>query len=151
MPSRFVLVGCGGIDSQLLAPLVRYLCHSSRETLLVLVDGDVFEHGNALRQEFPASAVGRNKADALASLVREAGLACQAVPLYLDEANVGDVVRQGDVVLLAVDNHRTRALVDHHICSLAEATLISGGNDEIDGNVQLVRRRNGVSLDGTLS
>ena len=35
--------------------------------------------------------------------------------------------------------------------SLAEATLISGGNDEIDGNVQLVRRRNGVSLDGTLS
>jgi hypothetical protein len=54
-------------------------------------------------------------------------------------------------VLLAVDNHRTRALVDRHIASLAEATLISGGNDEIDGNVQLVRRRNGVSLDGTLS
>ena len=59
MPSRFVLVGCGGIGSQLLAPLVRYLVHSSREALLVLVDGDVFEHGNALRQEFPASAVGR--------------------------------------------------------------------------------------------
>ena len=32
--------------------------HSSREALLVLVDGDVFEYGNALRQEFPASAVG---------------------------------------------------------------------------------------------
>jgi hypothetical protein len=30
-------------------------------------------------------------------------------------------------------------------------SLISGGNDEIDGNVQLVRRRDGVSLDGTLS
>ena len=150
MPSRFVLVGCGGIGSQLLAPLVRYLVHSSREALLVLVDGDVFEHGNALRQEFPASAVGANKAEALAGWVREAGLACQAVPLYLDEANVGDVVREGDVVLLAVDNHRTRALVDRHICSLSEATLISGGNDEIDGNVQLVRRRNGVSLDGTL-
>jgi hypothetical protein len=66
-------------------------------------------------------------------------------------ATVGDVVREGDVVLLAVDNHRTRALVDRHMCSLYEATLISGGNDEIDGNVQLVRRRNGVSLDGTLS
>ncbi len=150
MPSRFVLVGCGGIGSQLLAPLVRCLRNNSREALLVLVDGDVFEPGNALRQEFPASALGLNKAEALASWVREAGLACQAVPLYLDEANVGDVVREGDLVLLAVDNHRTRALVDRHICSLAEATLISGGNDEIDGNVQLVRRRNGVSLDGTL-
>jgi molybdopterin/thiamine biosynthesis adenylyltransferase len=119
--------------------------------LLVLVDGDVFEHSNGLRQEFPASALGANKAEALTGWVREAGLACQAVPLYLDEANVGDVVRDGDVILLAVDNHRTRALVDRHICSLAEATLISGGNDEIDGNVQLVRRRKGVSLDGTLS
>jgi molybdopterin/thiamine biosynthesis adenylyltransferase len=117
----------------------------------VLVDGDVFEHSNALRQEFPSSAVGRNKAEALVDWVREAGLACQAVPLYLDDGNVGEVVREGDVVLLAVDNHRTRALVDRHICSLAEATLISGGNDEVDGNVQLVRRRNSVSLDGTLS
>ena len=150
MPSRFVLVGCGGIGSQLLAPLVRYLVHSSREALLVLVDGDVFEPGNALRQEFPASAVGSNKAEALAGWVREAGLACQPVPLYLDEANVGEVLREGDLVLLAVDNHRTRALVDRHICGLTEATLISGGNDETDGNIQLVRRRDGVSLDGTL-
>ena len=150
MPNRFVLVGCGGIGSQLLAPLVRYLVHSSREALLVLVDGDVFEPGNALRQEFPASAVGRNKADALAGWVREAGLACQAVPLYLDEGNLDEVIREGDFVLLAVDNHRTRALIDRHIGGLAEATLISGGNDEIDGNVQLVRRRDGVSLDGTL-
>ena len=150
MPDRFVLVGCGGIGSQLLAPLVRYLRNSSREALLVLVDGDVFEPGNALRQEFPASAVGSNKAEALAGWVREAGLACQAVPLYLDERNVSEVLRQGDVVLLAVDNHRTRALVDRHLCDLREATLISGGNDEIDGNVQLVRRRDGVSLDGTL-
>jgi len=47
----------------------------------VLVDGDVFEYGNALRQEFPASAVGTNKAEALAGWVRGAGLACQASAL----------------------------------------------------------------------
>ncbi len=150
MPDRFVLVGCGGIGSQLLPPLVRYLCHRSGEALLVLVDGDVFEPGNALRQAFPASAIGRNKAESLADWVREAGLACRAVPLYLDDATVGEVIGEGDVVLLAVDNHRTRALVDRHLASLTEATLVSGGNDEIDGNVQLVRRRNGVCLDGTL-
>ncbi|HYU48736.1 MAG TPA: hypothetical protein VEO91_02250, partial [Candidatus Limnocylindria bacterium] len=30
-------------------------------------------------------------------------------------------------------------------------TLISGGNDETDGNVQLVRRRDGWSVDGHLT
>ena len=37
-----------------------------------------------------------------------------------------------------------------HIAELTEVTLISGGNDETDGNVQLVRRREGYSLDGHL-
>ncbi len=32
-----------------------------------------------------------------------------------------------------------------------DATLISGGNDETDGNVQLVRRRDGWSVDGHLT
>ena len=64
--------------------------------------------------------------------------------------NVGVIVRDGDIVLLAVDNHRTRALVDRHVASLDSATLISGGNDETDGNVQLVRRRDGWSVDGHL-
>jgi hypothetical protein len=30
-------------------------------------------------------------------------------------------------------------------------TLISGGNDETDGNVQLVRRRDGAYIDGSLA
>ncbi|MBI3745450.1 MAG: ThiF family adenylyltransferase [Chloroflexi bacterium] len=60
------------------------------------------------------------------------------------------IVREGDIVLLAVDNHRTRALVDRHLATLDNATLISGGNDETDGNVQLVRRRDGWSVDGHL-
>jgi hypothetical protein len=32
-----------------------------------------------------------------------------------------------------------------HLGSLSDATLISGGNDETDGNVQLVRRCDGWS------
>ncbi len=52
--------------------------------------------------------------------------------------------------MLAVDNHAARALLDRHVATLADATLISGGNDETDGNVQVVRRRNGWSVDGHL-
>jgi len=151
MASRIVLVGCGGIGSQLLPPLVRYLASRPEpRALLVLVDGDVFEAKNLARQACTTADVGSNKAEALAQVVRAAGLACQAIPAFLDESNVRSIVREGDLVLLAVDNHRTRALVDDHLRSLDEATLISGGNDETDGNVQLVRRRDGRSLDGHL-
>jgi len=151
MPERIVLVGLGGIGSQLLPSLVRYLaCRPESRPLLVLVDGDAYEPGNRTRQVFPESSIGANKAEALAEAYR-AGLAVHAVADYLTEANVATVIRDGDVVLMAVDNHWTRFVVDKHLASLDEVTLISGGNDETDGNVQLVRRRNGAFIDGSLA
>ena len=96
------------------------------------------------------AALGTNKAEALAQVFREGGFAIQAIAAYVTPDNVGLVVREGDLVLLAVDNHPTRALVDRHIAGLSDVTLISGGNDETDGNVQLVRRRDGYSVDGHL-
>ena len=152
MAERVVLIGCGGIGSQLLLPLCRYLGHRPEpRPLLVLVDGDAFEAGNLNRQACTRSDLGTNKAEALARVARDTGVACQAIGERVDETNVGVIVREGDIVLLAVDNHRTRALVDRHVASLTEATLISGGNDETDGNVQLVRRRDGWSVDGHLA
>ena len=151
MHDRIVLIGCGGIGSQLLDPLCRYLAHRPEpRPLLVLVDGDAFEVGNLNRQACTRRDLGTNKAEALARVARDAGVACQAIGERADETNVGVIVREGDIVLLAVDNHRTRALVDRHVACLDNATLISGGNDETDGNVQLVRRRDGWSVDGHL-
>ena len=73
MPERIVLVGLGGIGSQLLPPLVRYLaCRPEPRPLLVLVDGDAYEPGNRTRQIFPADAIGSNKAEALAEAYRGA-------------------------------------------------------------------------------
>ena len=145
MPERVVLIGLGGIGSQLLPSLVRYLSFRPEpRPLLVLVDGDAYETSNRSRQLFPDDALGTNKAEALAQVFRGGGLAVQAIAEYVSPDNVGLVVREGDLVLLAVDNHPTRALVDRHIAGLSDVTLISGGNDETDGNVQLVRRRDGV-------
>ncbi len=152
MTERVVLIGLGGIGSQLLPSLVRYLSFRPEpRPLLVLVDGDAYEISNRSRQLFPDEALGTNKAEALAQLFRGSGLGIQAIAEYVRSDNVGLVVREGDVCLLAVDNHPTRALVDRHIASLSDVTLISGGNDETDGNVQLVRRRDGVSVDGSLT
>ena len=150
MPERIVLVGLGGIGSQLLPSLVRYLAFRPEpRPLLVLVDGDAYEPGNRTRQVFPESAIGVNKAEALAEVYR--GLTVQAVADYLTDENVATIIRDGDLVLLAVDNHWSRFLVDRHLAGLQEVTLISGGNDETDGNVQLVRRRDGTSVDGHLT
>ena len=151
MPSRIVLIGCGGIGSQLVGPLTRYLANRQPpHPLLVLVDGDAFETGNMGRQACSVGDLGTNKAEALARVARSAGLAVQVVAEFVTSANIGHLVREGDLVLLAVDNHPTRALVDRHVATLSDATLISGGNGETDGNVQLVRRRDGWSVDGHL-
>jgi molybdopterin/thiamine biosynthesis adenylyltransferase len=151
MPERIVLVGLGGIGSQLVPSLVRYLAlRPEPRPVLVLVDGDAYEPSNRTRQVFPEGAIGSNKAEALAEAYR-GGLTVQAVADYLTEANVATVIRDGDVVLLAVDNHWTRFVVDKHLATLDEVTLISGGNDETDGNVQLVRRRDGEFVDGGLA
>ena len=150
MPERIVLVGLGGIGSQLLPSLVRYLAFRPEpRPLLVLVDGDAYEPGNRTRQVFPEGAIGVNKAEALAEVYR--GLTVQAVADYLTDENVATIIRDGDLVLLAVDNHWSRFLVDRHLAGLQEVTLISGGNDETDGNVQLVRRREGQFVDGSLA
>ena len=93
MADRIVLVGCGGIGSQLLPPLVRYLSNRPEpRSLLVLVDGDVFEPGNRSRQACSNSDLGSNKAEALARVARVDGLAVQAIPEFLDETNVRSIV-----------------------------------------------------------
>ena len=146
-----MLIGCGGIGSQLAGPLVRYLANRPMpRPLLVLVDGDTFEPSNLARQACTAGDLGANKAEVLAGCARAVGLGVQVVPSHVTTDTVAHLVREGDIVLLAVDNHAARALLDRHVATLRDATLISGGNDETDGNVQVVRRRDGWSVDGHL-
>ena len=94
-----------------------------------------------------------NKAIATArGLAAEYGdlLSIEPIPEYLTRDNVAAIIGEGDVVLLAVDNHATRHLVDEHCATLADVTVISGGNDGVEegrsgtyGSVQIVRRVGG--------
>src|SRR5262249_7548583 len=68
--------------------------------------------------------------------------------------NVGQLIRNGDHVLLCVDNHPTRKLVSDHCGTLANVALFSGGNEGVEpprergtyGNVQVYLRRDGRDL-----
>ena len=90
MNERIVLIGLGGIGSQLLPSLVRYLSfRPAPRPLLVLVDGDAYEPQHRSRPLFPDDALGTNKAEALAQLVRGRGLAVQAAALASRPVTVG--------------------------------------------------------------
>ena len=143
-------IGIGGIGCALLPFLCRYLQYSGEPARLTLIDGDRFERGNAARQAF--SGLG-NKAEVKAGeLAREyEAVAFRSRPEYVTEDNVAHLIGEGEVVFLMVDNHASRHLVSRHVSSLADLSLISGGNDYEDGNVQVYIRQGGLDLTPSLA
>jgi len=156
------VIGAGGVGQIVATYLSRYLCSLGVEARLVIVDGDVFEHGNerrmAVRNFF------ENKAAALARSVKEtcrgSAVTILAVEQYVRPDNLGSLIHAGpgESVLLCVDNHSTRKLVGDHCEQLDDICLVSGGNDGVGpdalntlrhgtaGNVQVVVRRGGRAL-----
>ncbi|TLZ80923.1 MAG: hypothetical protein E6J70_02275 [Deltaproteobacteria bacterium] len=154
---RIDLIGCGGIGGHVARNLCRFLHSERRAVHVVVVDGDAYEERNRSRMSFTAP---ENKALLLGrELAAEFGdvLTIEPVPEYVTAANLASLIRDGDLVFLAVDNHATRRLVDGWCAGLGDVTLISGGNDGIEdgqdgtyGNVQVVRRAEGRALTSTL-
>ena len=143
-------IGIGGIGCALLPFLCRYLQYSGEGARLTLIDGDRFERGNAARQAF--SGLG-NKAEVKSrELAREyEALSFRSVSEYVTEDNVARLIGEGEVVFLMVDNHASRHLVSRHVSSLADLSLISGGNDYADGNVQVYVRQGGRDFTPSLT
>jgi molybdopterin/thiamine biosynthesis adenylyltransferase len=142
-------IGIGGIGCALLPFLCRYLQFSGDGARVTLIDGDRFERSNAARQAFAGLG---NKAEVKSrELAGEyEGLAFRSIPEYVTEDNVARLIGAGEAVFLMVDNHASRNLVSRHASSLADLTLISGGNDYEDGNVQVFIRQEGRDLTPSL-
>ena len=143
---RLVILGLGGIGSHLAEPACRLLvysgCHPER---VLLIDGDGYEERNRERQRVLQDG---NKATATKAVlgVLFKDLAIDAKAVYLDAANAFILIREGDIVLVGVDNHATRKLVSDHAQTLNDVTVISGGNELTDGNVQIQQRVGGKNL-----
>jgi molybdopterin/thiamine biosynthesis adenylyltransferase len=143
-------IGIGGIGCALLPFLCRYLQYSGDKARITLIDGDSFERSNAARQAFTRLG---NKAEVKArELAQEfENLSLRAAPEFVTPENVSRLLKEGDIIFLMVDNHASRKLVSGHAATLADVTLISGGNDFTDGNVQVYLRRDGRDLTPSLS
>ena len=143
---NIVIIGLGGIGSILCERLARYLTYSADPGIsLLLVDGDVYEPKNYVRQDFTRMG---NKAEVKAADLKMqfSKMNVSSFPAFVNETTLAQVIKEGDVVFLCVDNHKTRMLVSNYSKNLKDVTLISGGNDLIDGNVQIYVRKEGVDL-----
>lgn len=147
-PLKIKIVGTGGIGLCVLPTLCRYLNYNGEKYPSVeisLIDGDRFEERNRERQDF--TEVGP-KASITANEYRGKfpRLMFWDHPVYVGDHNVVQLIRDNDVVLLCVDNHKTRKLISDRAEELKNSTVISGGNDWTDGNVLIHIRRNDQNL-----
>lgn len=152
----FKIIGLGGVGGIVAKYTSMFLASVGRNARLVLVDGDSFELSNANRMFFGKYG---NKAEVICEelLARFADSKLSLVPIkkFITSRNIGRSICNNDVVLLAVDNHATRKLVNDHCLKLRNVCLISGGNDGVGkdstgqlrrgtyGSVQIYRRKNG--------
>lgn len=146
MKMKIVIIGLGGVGSILSERLCRFLNYSREyEVDMLLIDGDVYELKNYERQEF--NRIG-NKAEIKADELemKFPNLGFDVYSAYINEANIADVIKEGNVIFICVDNHKSRMIINNYCKKLNDVTLISGGNELTDGNVQLFVRKGGEDL-----
>ena len=141
------IIGLGGIGSVLVNNLSKFLNYTvgANDFNITLIDGDEFEDKNLERQEFIAMG---NKAESkFKELARRyESLNFEFKSCYINDTNISDILSEGDTIFLCVDNHKTRKVVSDYVTTLNNVTLISGGNELTDGNVQLYVKKEGEDL-----
>jgi len=163
--SSVKIIGLGGVGGIVARYLAMFLGSLGRALRLVLVDGDSFEPSNTNRMFFSECG---NKSEVLREDLLErftdSPLSLIAVQEYVTQENISRLIRNKDIVILAVDNHSTRKLVSEFCTNhLEDVCLISGGNDGVGkdasgrqtrgtyGNCQIYIRREGRDLSPALT
>ena len=164
------IIGLGGVGSIVARYGSIFLASLQENVVLTLVDGDKFEPSNASRMLF--GRCGYKASVVLQELLkrfRHSRLSLYAFCEYVmprteDKCgNIYALIKDRDIVILCVDNHATRKLVNDHCAKLKNICLISGGNDGVGkdssgtvrrgtfGNVQIYLRKHGKDLTPSLS
>jgi len=143
---QIIIVGLGGVGSLLSQSLARFLNYSADiEASILLVDGDTYEVKNYERQEFED--IGKKAEVKWVELsAKFSNVQFDYFTEYVDEENISELIQENDIVFVCVDNHKTRNMINSYAQNLKNVTLISGGNEYHDGNVQIYIRKGGVDL-----
>lgn len=148
---QFTIIGLGGIGSSLADFVSRYISYlNTDEHIITLIDGDSYALDNAQRQVFDelgekAEITARRLTERFTNQGHE-NLCFEAISEYVTPENAEFYIEENSIVLLAVDNHKTRKVVSDHCVELKNITLISGGNDLEDGNIQVFIKRENIEI-----
>lgn len=123
---------------------------------LFLIDGDVIKDENCERQFFKG-VVGKAKAEALGTILAPMFPNVPIVPVisYLNtdtlRAHKSRWLNEPVIILSGLDNNDSRCILEDEVNRLKNVVLISGGNEELDGQVHIFARKNRKDLTPTLT
>lgn len=163
MAKRFVVIGCGGVGQWSLELLSRIAEYEDPGSAIILVDGDRFEPKNMVRQHFMEFG---NKAEVKAFELSQRYEATEFVPISMyvvdqapeipeedreyivpDKVSVREVIAEGDVVIVSVDNFAARKVVYDAAREFDNIDVFTGGNDDaLFGSIYHYQRRDGVEV-----
>jgi len=147
---KIVIIGLGGVGSILCDNLSRYLNYSDINASVSLVDGDYYESRNSERQTFIR--LGDKASVKCTELIHKfQEVSFQDFNEFINEDNVASLITENSIVFLCVDNHISRKIISDHCQTLNDITIISGGNEYTDGNVQLYKREGGKNVTASLT
>lgn len=110
-----------------------------------LIDGDIYEPGNRERQSF--GIVGPKSESKENDFRGEYGrLYFNSIYQYVNDQNASQLIQDGDIVLLCVDNHITRRMVGEYCQTLNNIRLYAGGNSFHTASVQAYWRVDGQDI-----
>jgi len=147
---RTIIIGLGGIGSDLADKICRFLNYKNGHYEVLMIDGDEYEEKNLERQSFLG--FGKKSEAKFKELSKKyMNLNLNYSTNFINDDNIKNFITDGDIVLLCVDNHKTRKLVNDYVTKLNNISLISGGNELTDGNVQIYLRKEGKKLTPSLT
>lgn len=154
-PFRAVMIGCGGIGSNLWDLIAHQSFYSAKLSKMgkylpfvnkfLLVDADTVENKNLFRQSFLSRHVGMGKAEALADKyirqLESVGISVETKQEWLTESS--EFIQDRDLVLLGVDNNASRKILNDMVSPIRQNKFqnliaLNGGNTDTLATVQLM-------------
>lgn len=146
---RIAIIGNGGIGSNLVVPLMKFLKTMNRMGYnhpvdILICDGDIVEKKNLERQDFVLSDIKSKKAKVTADFLSSShpvpNVDVYPIAEYIKEENL-DFVGDGTVLFVGVDNYVTRKVIEDAIKKIeGEVLVIFGGNEYDDGDVNVIHK-----------
>ena len=145
------IIGLGGIGSILIDLISRYENFSNEITKVKLVDGDIYEVKNLERQHFDKIGINKalSKKEELENKFRN--VIFEEHSYFINKSNVETIITENSIIFVCVDNHKTRKIVNDATESLKDVIIISGGNELVDGNVQIFIKKRGEKFTPSLT